>query len=146
MLAKPGPPYKYICHVVDHFTKFRCLFPLINKCAKEFSKGLMEEVLSIFGLATILYSDNGKEFVSDIIKAILLFWPGQCNSVHGNPGHSQSQGVVEQGNRTIELMISARETDINKCNWSRWLPEVQSMCIVYLFTVYPPKPNAFIWL
>ena len=104
----------------------------------------MEKVLSIFGLPTILHSDNGKEFVNDIIKATLLIWSRQCNIVNGNPGHSQSQGLVERGNRTIELMISARETDTNKCNWSRWLPEIQCMFIVYSFTVYLHKPSAFI--
>ena len=44
----------------------------------------------------------------------------------------------------IELMISAQETDTNKCNCSGWLPEIQCMCIVYLYTVYPHKPSAFI--
>ena len=104
----------------------------------------MEKVLSIFGLPTILHSDNGKEFVNDIIKATLLIRSRQCNIVNGNPGHSQSQGLVERGNRTTELMISARETDTNKCNWSRWLPEIQCIFIVYLFTVYLHKPSGFI--
>ena len=144
MQSKPDRPYKHICHVVDHFTKFHCLFPFINKCAKEVSKGLVEKVLSTFGLPTILHSDNGKEIVNDIIKATLLIWPGQCNIVNGNPGHSQSQGLVEQGNGTIELMISARETDTNKCDWSRWFPEIQCMCIVYLFTIYLHKPSTLI--
>ena len=129
---------------MDHFKKFHCLFPLIKKCAKKVSKGLVEKVLSIFGLATVLHSDSGKEFVSNIIKATLLIWPGQCNIVNGNPGLSQSQGLVEQGNRTIELMISTRETNTNKYNWSGWLPEIHCMCIVYLFTVYPHKSSAFI--
>ena len=46
--------------------------------------------------------------------------------------------------QSIELMISAQVTDTNKCNCSGWLPEIQCMCIVYLFTVYPHKPSAFI--
>ena len=41
-------------------------------------------------------------------------------------------------------MISARETDTNKCNWFGWLPEIQCMCIVNLFLVYPRKSSAFI--
>ena len=101
-------------------------------------------MLSIFGLPKILHSDNGKEFVNDIIKHTLLIWPGQCNIVSRNPGHSQSQGLVEQGNRTIELKISVPETNKIKCSWSGWLPEIQCMCIVYLFTVYSRKSSAFI--
>ena len=112
MQSKPDPPYKYICPVVNHVTKFSCLFRLIDKSAKEVSKGLVEKVHSIFYLPTILHSNNGKEFKA--IKASLLIWPGQCNTVNGNPGHWQ--GLAEQGKRTIELMISARKTDSNKCH------------------------------
>ena len=101
MQSKRDPPYKYICRVVDHFMKFHCLFPLINKCTKEIFKGLVEKVLRIFGLPTILHSNNRKEFVNDIIKATLLIWPDQCSIVNGTPGHSQSQGLVEH-----QLMIS----------------------------------------
>ena len=42
------------------FSKFHCLFPLINKCPKKVSKGLVEKVLSILGLPKILHSDNGE--------------------------------------------------------------------------------------
>ena len=61
-----------------------------------------------------------------------------------NLGHSQSQGLVEQESRRIELKISAPETNKIKCSWSGWLPEIQCMCIVYLFTVYLRKSSAFI--
>ena len=92
MQSKPDPPFSYTCHVVDHFTKFHCLFPLISKCADEASRGLVEKVFSLFGLPTILHSDNVKEFVNDVIKTTVLMWPGQCSIVNENPGHSQSQG------------------------------------------------------
>ena len=117
--SKPDPPFNYICHVVDHFTKFQYLFPLISKCADEVSRGLVEKAFILFGLPTILHSDNGKDFVNDVIKTTILIWPGQCSIVNGNPGHSQSQELVEQGNRTIEMMISAREADTESlCDWS----------------------------
>ena len=43
-------------------------------------------------------------FVNDIIRAVVLLWPGHAAFVNGNPGHSQSQGMVEQGNNTIQTM------------------------------------------
>ena len=126
MQSKPDPPFNYICHVVDHFTKFHCLFPLISNCADEASRGLVEKVFSLFGLPIILHSDNVKELVNDVIKTTILIWPGQCSIVNGNPEHSQSQGLVEQGNRTIEMMISGREAGTESlCDWSGWLPEIQ---------------------
>ena len=133
MQSKPDRPYKYICPVVNHVTKFRCLFRLIDKSAKEVSKGLVEKVHSIFGLPTILHSNNGKEFKA--IKASLLIWPGQCNTVNGNPGHWQSHGLAEQGKRTIELMISARETDSNKCHCLDGFLKY-SVCLWYVYSQY----------
>ena len=105
MQTKPDPPYHFICHV-DHFTKFHILFPLEHKLANEVARSLIERVFSLFRLPTILHSDNGTEFVNCIIQA--TSW---CHIINGNPGHSQSQGLVEQGNQTIEMMISARETE-----------------------------------
>ena len=94
-----------------NFTKFHCLFLLISKYVDEISRGLEEKVFSLFGLPTILLSNNGKEFVNDAVITAILIWPYQCSIVNGNPGHSQSQGLVEKGNRTVEMMISAREAD-----------------------------------
>ena len=125
MQTKHDPSYHFIGHVVDHFTKFRVLFPLENKSANEVAKHLIERVFSLFGLPTILHSDNGTEFVNEIVQATVLLWPGKCSLVNGNPGHSQSQGLVKQGNRTVELMISAREAETESCGWSRWLSEIQ---------------------
>ena len=111
MQTKPDPPYHFIGHVVNHFTKFRVLFPLENKSANEVAKHLIEKVFSLFGLSIILHSGNGTEFVNEIIQATVLLWSGKCSLVNGNPGHSKSQGLVEQGNRTVEFIISARKAE-----------------------------------
>ena len=102
-----------------------CYFLLKQKKAKEVTQGLIERVFSVFGLPSVLHSDNGSEFVNEILRRTIILWPGTCKIVNGSPGHSQSQGLVEQGNRTIELMISARETDNGSTEWAKWLPEIQ---------------------
>ena len=48
--------------------------------------------------------------MNEILNSTIILWPGTCKIVNGSPGHSQSPGLVEQGDRIIELMISARET------------------------------------
>ena len=65
------------------------------------------------------------------MEAVSILWPGETKFVHGRPGHSQSQGLVEQGNHTIQVMISARERDRNECSWSMWLSEIQCKYVVY---------------
>ena len=125
MQSKPDANYKFICHVGDHFSKFRILFPCFTKEAEEISKNLIEKVFSIFGVPSILHSDNGREFVNDIIRAICVIWGANCNIVNGGVRCSQSQGFVEQGNCTIERMISARSNDTSTNSWSKWLPQIQ---------------------
>ena len=125
MQSKPDHQFFFICHVLDDFSKFHLLFPLKTKAAKEVTQGLIERVFSVFGLPSILHSDNGSEFVNEILNSTIILWPEICKVVNGSPGHSQSQGLVEQGKRTIELMISARETDNDSTEWAKWLPEIQ---------------------
>lgn len=125
MQSKPDGKYMFVGHVVDHFSKFHVLFPLRSKYAVEVAKNLKVRVFSYFGLPKILHSDNGREFVNDLIKSLLILWPGESNMINGSPGHSQSQGLVEQGNHSVELMISARENDEGTTTWSKWLPEIQ---------------------
>ena len=81
--------------MVDHFCKFHLLFPPKTKSAKEVMQDLIGRVFSVFGLPCVSHSDNGSEFVSEILNSTSIIWPGTCNA---SPGHSQSQGLVEQPN------------------------------------------------
>ena len=125
MQSKPDGQYRYICHAVDHFSKFHVIFPLVSKEAWVVANGIKIHVFSYFGLPKIIHSDNGSEFVNDIIAALVMLWPGKASFINGAPGHSQSQGLVEQGNNSIENFISAREQEEHKCCWASWLPEIQ---------------------
>ena len=129
MQGNPDRGNNFICHVVDHFSKYHIIYPLQRKTADETAKALASRVFSYFGLPKILQSDNGTEFVNNVIKALLVIWPGNTSFINGSPRHSQSQGLVEQGNKTIQVMISAREKQENTGKWVDWLPEIQCMFI-----------------
>ena len=131
MQSRPSGAYKFIGHVSDHFSKFRIVFPLPSKEASEVADQLNTRVFSFFGLPSILHSDNGKEFVNSVIQATLVIWPGVCSIVNGGVRHSQSQGLVEQGNATIERIISAKACQTGQCTWHHWLPQIQ--CMLYSF-------------
>ena len=102
MQSKPDGQYRYICHAVDHFSKFHVIFPLVSKEAWVVANGIKIHVFSYFGLPRIIHSDNRSEFVNDIIVALVMFWPGKATFINGALGHSQSQGLVEQGNSSID--------------------------------------------
>ena len=47
-----------------------------SKQAKEVVLGLKEHVFSVFGLPYNLHSDNGREFVNNLIADTIEAWPG----------------------------------------------------------------------
>jgi hypothetical protein len=63
--------------------------------------------LGYFGLPKILQSDNGNEFKNKLFVSEICDWEGSCKLVYGRPRHPQSQGLVEQANGTVEIMIGA---------------------------------------
>ena len=56
--------------------------------------------------------------------------------VPGAPRHSQSQGWVEKGNYSVELMIAAKRED-KRCNsWKNWLPQSQCRSLEHFFYIF----------
>jgi hypothetical protein len=69
------------------------------------------------GMPMVLQSDNGSEFIAEIITKLMEIWP-EAKIVHGRPRHPQSQGSVECTNQEIESMLSMWLHD-NRTNY--WL-------------------------
>jgi transposase InsO family protein len=113
---------------MDHFSKFHILFPLRKKTAEEVSYMLEERVLAYLGPPKIFHSDNGRKFVNNLIHAIFKRWGGDVTFVNGRPRHSQSQGLIERGNRTLEMKIAVMKQDEGhtgfKYPWVSWLPRI----------------------
>ena len=75
---------------------------------------LQNLVFSYLGTPRILHSDNGREFVNEIVSDVTKSWPGKVTIVNGRPRHPQSQGLVEQGNSTVEKMLGVRFHEFNE--------------------------------
>ena len=69
------------------------------------------------GAPLILQSDNGREFVAQVIKALMQLWPS-CVIVHGRARHPQTQGSIERSNQDIEPMINNWMRDNGTTKWS----------------------------
>ena len=52
-------------------TKFHILFPLRDKSANEVATVIEERVLAYVGTPHIFHSDNGKEFVNQLLHSLL---------------------------------------------------------------------------
>ena len=124
----PHNGQKWILHVVDHWSKFHLALPITSKSAKDVAQALQTSVFPVFGLPSILHSDNGREFINKLIEEVTSTWPGQVQLVSGRPRHPQSQGLVEQAHYTLERMISAKilddQTKSTSPRWTEWLPYI----------------------
>ena len=54
--------------------------------------GLVSHVFPYIGLPKILQSDNGREFVNELVKECLCLWPGEVVIINGRPRHSPIAG------------------------------------------------------
>ena len=58
--------------------------------------------------------------VNAIVTSLCNEWPGEVTIVNGRPRNRKCQGLVEQGNGTVEKMLGVRllESDTNTPPWS----------------------------
>ena len=127
MRNTPDGEFHYIAQVMDHFSKFHILLPTKTKEAEEITCLFKERVLAYFGAPHIFHSDNGWAFCNQVLTKLMHNWSQKVTFVNGRPRHSQSQGLVERGNRIVEEKIAKMKTDQNlndKILWASWLPEI----------------------
>ena len=85
MRHRPDSSYHWIGHYMDHWSKYHVIFPLMKKSAAEVAINLQRSVFAFLGTPKILHSDNGREFVNDVVRRLLSEWPGETTIVNGRP-------------------------------------------------------------
>jgi hypothetical protein len=116
MTAYPDGNMKWILHYQDHHDKMSYLRALPDKEAKTVALELLPLFL-MQGAPVILQSDNGREFVVEVIKELMGTWK-DCHIVHGSPRHPQTQGSVERANADVETMVMQWMDDHDSTNWT----------------------------
>ncbi|KAL3891326.1 hypothetical protein ACJMK2_003588 [Sinanodonta woodiana] len=114
MTQKPSGGYKYILHLVDHFSTSHVLAPLVQKTQAEVNLALYH-MFSIIGIPVILHTDNGSEFGA--LDRLLQPLPGSSHIIHGRPW-----------NWILEEKMSAMEAIYHgdgPAPWHLWLPLIQ---------------------
>jgi transposase InsO family protein len=118
----PDGKYRYIAHLRDHFTRFSWTCALSSKEASEVAAFLFS-VFTVFGPPLILQSDNGREFTAQVIYELIGLWK-EIHIINGRPRHPQSQGSVENSNKTLKQSISKWMEDHSRSDWSIGLPTI----------------------
>ena len=94
---------KYIVVISDYFTRWVEAHPTVNQEAITIANLLMKEVISRFGLMSILHSDQGRQFESTLISQLCAYLDiHKTRTVAFRP---QSDGLVERFNKTLQDII-----------------------------------------
>ena len=109
--------YKYFLIVVDVFTRMVFLRPLKNK-----KSSTLYSLFCDFGLPKILQSDNGKEFVNNLVEELLNV--SRVDHRLSSPYNPRANGAAERFVRTSKNLVTKL---INNAitDWPEVLPDVQ---------------------
>lgn len=95
--------FRYIVSVKCCFSKFCWLFPIQNKSADDIYS-VLYVLFQKEGCPDILQSDNGSEFIAEIINKVCSDFGVRI--VHGRPHHPQSQGQIENQNKVVKRHLA----------------------------------------
>ena len=113
---------KYVCVIVDSFSKFAIMTPLKDKTTWSVIDVLSERVFPIFGICKVMRSDNGLEFASNSMTKFLEAW-GVIQQF--NVAYSPHQnGKAERLNGTLMIMLRAILKSYTNHEWDKALSAV----------------------
>ncbi|XP_012590098.1 PREDICTED: SCAN domain-containing protein 3 [Condylura cristata] len=119
MQLNPDGEYKFIMHYQDLRTKLSFLRSLKSKRPKEVAHALLD-IFTITGVPSVLQSDSGREFSSQIVSELSDIWP-ELKIVHGKSSPCQSQRSPNQTNENIQNRILSWMQTNNSSHWAELL-------------------------
>lgn len=94
---------KYILVITDQFTKWVEAFAVTDQTSETTAKELVEESIARFGALLEIYTNQGRNFQSDLFKAVCKLLG--ATQTRTTPYHPASNGQVERFNRSLLQMI-----------------------------------------
>ncbi len=89
--------------MVDHTSKWIEAVPLCDTSARTVAKALWENVISRLGYVNSFISDNGPEFIGNVIKELTLLTGVEHH--FATPYHPQTNSLAEKTNHTIKQAL-----------------------------------------
>ena len=112
---------KWCCVFSDYNSRWPEAGALKNKKTTSVAKLYVDEVVSRHGGSKILLSDQGGEFMSNLVRDISVYL--ETSKVSTTAYHPQCNGLTERFNATLCQIISIY-ADLNQQNWDELLPIV----------------------
>ena len=118
---------KFCLTVTDHFSGWIECFPIPDKRATTIAKHLVDDVFRRFSWCRYMTSDNGSEFVNDVLRQLTKL--GHVHHITTSVYHPRANGRAERPHRT---MVACLAKVSNKVDWDAYIP---SFCAAYNFSV-----------
>jgi transposase InsO family protein len=111
--------HRYILVMIDQFTKWVELAPLVEQTAENVTHALIQDFICRMGCASEIFSDQGRNFESSLFHEICAMF--QMAKQRTTPYRPSSNGQVERVNREILFKIRAYLDDKQR-DWDQYLP------------------------
>ena len=118
-LPKTENGNRYILVLSDYATRWPEAFATSDMKASTVAKILVDEVICRHSAPEELLSDQGRDFLADLIKEVCAYF--KVKKINTTAYHPQTNGLTERFNGTLCRMLSAY-TEENQRNWDVFLP------------------------
>ncbi|BHF83082.1 hypothetical protein SprV_0802622400 [Sparganum proliferum] len=109
----------YLLTCVDRFTRWPEAIPLPDVAAPTVVKAFLSRWVAIFGAPSIITTDRGAQFESNLFQSLLSFLG--CTRIRTTAYHPAANGMVERFHRQLKASLRAAA---DPENWTDHLPLV----------------------
>ena len=118
----PSRGYKYILTITDAFTRYSELVPIPDKETITVAKALLDEWILRHGFYKQVVSDNGKEFVSNVMKELNEILKMRHHVI--SPYSPHVNGQVERVHQTMGKYLKTY-CDNAPAEWTDFIPSLR---------------------
>eukprot|EP00794_Sanderia_malayensis_P021278 gene21278-biopygen16313 len=111
---------KHILVVMDHFTKWCEAFATKDQKSSTVAKLLVSKLFSRFGPPTVIHSDQGRNFDSNLMHEVYNIMG--LKKTRTTAYHPQCDGLVERQNRTLQDIICNFVSE-HSLDWDEWIDQ-----------------------
>lgn len=112
--------------MIDGFSRFVQMAPISDHTAETVAKEMINKWISVFGFPTELYTDQGREFQSELMNVFCQKF--EIAKKRTSPYHPQSNAVLERFHAQLGSML---RTYIDKANYKKWVEYLSMLALAH---------------
>ena len=116
---------KYILLCQDNLSKYVIAVPLQDQTADQVVTQFVERIISVFGIPSMIMTDQGSNFMSDLFSRICKLF--KIEKINTTAYHPESNGALERTHKTLVTYLRCF-VDLKLNNWDEWIPYA---CFMY---------------